>query len=321
MNDVATTNEPLWLAIEGRILDLSSSDLAGDSQERTIHRIAQELDGSGYNVSHHAGNMLQLRGAVADRHEVGHPLLTDFNSTTGALTLDDVSDTLKAAVKIGCDLGSTWPRLKDFDRRADILGIVEQTKLDLLVAEAKGLSEDQGIRYLIGAEVASETILGALGIGEDRLAAVHAAIEQELAAIARVEELLQAVEDKPVEEKARHLVTNDVSDELIAEHAGIDQAVIDGVREAMQAELAEKKRLEEEAAARKKAEAEGPSLDSIPDDEMVEHIESIQEILEFSDQESEIRQMCEQSSIPKCLVDLAVTDPDKLEELLEAAEG
>jgi hypothetical protein len=37
--------------------------------------------------------------------------------------------------------------------------------------------------------------------------------------------------------------------------------------------------------------------------------------------EKEIRVMCEQSSIPKALVDIAVSDPDKLDELEKAAEG
>jgi hypothetical protein len=54
---------------------------------------------------------------------------------------------------------------------------------------------------------------------------------------------------------------------------------------------------------------------------MLDHIESIREIMEFSDQEKEIRVMCEQSAIPKCLVDIAVSDPDKLDELEEKAEG
>jgi hypothetical protein len=89
----------------------------------------------------------------------------------------------------------------------------------------------------------------------------------------------------------------------------------------MEAELAEKQRLAEEETARKKAEAEGPSLESIEPDDMVEHIEAIQEIMEFSEEPDEIRTMCEQSSIPKCLVDIAVTDPDRLEKLLEEAEG
>jgi hypothetical protein len=89
----------------------------------------------------------------------------------------------------------------------------------------------------------------------------------------------------------------------------------------MEAELKEKQRLEEEAAARKKEEAAGPKLEDIPPDEMLEYIESIREIMEFSDQEKEIRVMCDQSSIPKSLVDIAVSDPDRLDELEKQAEG
>jgi hypothetical protein len=54
---------------------------------------------------------------------------------------------------------------------------------------------------------------------------------------------------------------------------------------------------------------------------MLEYIEGIREILYFSDQEKDIRIMCEQSNIPKALVDIAVSDPDKLDELEEQAGG
>ena len=63
------------------------------------------------------------------------------------------------------------------------------------------------------------------------------------------------------------------------------------------------------------------ALDAIPADQMLEYIESIREIMEFSDVEKEIRTMCEQSAIPKALVDIAVSDPDKLDELEKQAEG
>ena len=76
-----------------------------------------------------------------------------------------------------------------------------------------------------------------------------------------------------------------------------------------------------ERMARKKAEAEGPALEDIPPDEMLDHIEAIREIMEFSDEEKEIRVMCEQSSIPKSLVDIAVSEPDRLDELEKEAEG
>ena len=101
----------------------------------------------------------------------------------------------------------------------------------------------------------------------------------------------------------------------------VDQAAIDGVKKAMEEEIREKERLAAEAAAKKKAEAEGPSLDAMSPDEILGHIEAIREIMEFSDQEKEIRTMCEQSSIPKALVDIAVSDPAKLDELEKQAEG
>ncbi|UCF55935.1 MAG: hypothetical protein JSW15_07405, partial [Deltaproteobacteria bacterium] len=62
-------------------------------------------------------------------------------------------------------------------------------------------------------------------------------------------------------------------------------------------------------------------LEEIPPDQMLEHIEAIREILEFSDKEKEIRVMCEQSAIPTCLVDIAVSEPEKLDELEKEAEG
>jgi hypothetical protein len=89
----------------------------------------------------------------------------------------------------------------------------------------------------------------------------------------------------------------------------------------MEAELKEKQRLEEEAAARRKEEAAGPPLEEIPPDEMLKYIEAIREIMEFSDKEKEIRAMCEQSSIPKCLVDIAVSEHDRLDELEKEAGG
>ena len=66
---------------------------------------------------------------------------------------------------------------------------------------------------------------------------------------------------------------------------------------------------------------EGPALDAIPPDEMLEHIEAIREIMEFSDDPDEIRTMCEQSNIPKSLVDAVVENPDTLDELEKAAGG
>jgi hypothetical protein len=146
-------------------------------------------------------------------------------------------------------------------------------------------------------------------------------MEEERAERARVATLLEAVEGKSDAEKVKHLFENNVSEELIIEMAKVDQSAIDGAKQAMEAELKEKQRLEEEAAAAKKAAAAGPALDDIPADEMLDHIEAIREIMEFSDQEKEIRVMCEQSSIPSALVDIAVSEPDKLDELEKKAEG
>jgi len=317
----AAGNEPLWLAMERKIQELGSSELGADNKESAIQRIAKNLDGSGHNVSRHGGNMLQLRWAIEARLEVGKPLLEDFNAAIAALTLEDVADTGSATIALVREVGEAWPKLKDIDRRPGVQHIVEKSKLDLLVAKAKELPDETGVRYLIEEAVSSEDIIGELEISAEKLAEVNALIEAERAAVARVEQLLEAVEGQSNEDKAKHLIVNDVADELIVEIAGIEKSVIEGVKDAMAAELEEKHRLEEEAAAQKKAAAEGPALDDIPADQMLEHIEAIREIMEFSDQADEIRQMCEQSNIPKGLVDIAVSDPDKLDELEKAAEG
>jgi hypothetical protein len=160
-----------------------------------------------------------------------------------------------------------------------------------------------------------------LDITGEKLKQVNTEMEKERAERKRIAKLLEAVEGKSNEEKVKHLLTNNVSEKSIIEMAKVDQDEINDVKQAMEEELKEKQRLEEEAAARKKEEAAGPKLEEIPPDEMLEHIESIREIMEFSDQEKEIRVMCDQSSIPKSLVDIAVSDPDRLDELEKEAEG
>jgi hypothetical protein len=317
----ATKQKPLWLLIEENILELGSQDLSGENLEASIQRIAGELDNAGYNVSHHGGNMLQLRWAVNEMRKVGRPLMKDFNAAIAAFKLEDVADPYIATNKLIGDIGKTWPRLKGSERRPEVIRIVEETKLDLLITKAKGLSDDEGIRLLIEEQVAPEVLTNALDITGEKLEQVNTEMEKERTERARVETLLEAVEGKSNEEKVKHLFENDVSEELIIEMAKVDQGAIDGVKQAMEAELKEKQRLEEEAAARKKEEAAGPSLENISPDEMLEHIEAIREILEFSDQEKEIRVMCEQSSIPKSLVDIAVSEPDRLDELEKEAEG
>jgi len=317
----ATKKKPLWLLIEENILELGSQDLSGENLEASIQRIAGELDNAGYNVSHHGGNMLQLRWAVNEMRKVGRPLMKDFNAAIAAFTLEDVADPYIATNKLIGDIGKTWPRLKGSERRPEVIRVVEETKLDLLITKAKGLSDDEGIRLLIEEQVAPEVLTNALDITVLIYEKATTEMEKERTESARVETLLEAVEGKSSEEKVKHLFENNVSEELIIEMAKVDQGAIDGVKQAMEAELKEKQRLEEEAAARKKEEAAGPSLENISPDEMLEHIEAIREILEFSDQEKEIRVMCEQSSIPKSLVDIAVSEPDRLDELEKEAEG
>ncbi len=317
----ATEKKPLWLLIEENILGLDSQDLSVENLEASIQRIAGELDNAGYNVSHHGGNMLQLRWAMNAASKVGRPLMEDISIAIEALTLEDVTDPYATTDKLISDIAPTWPDLRRSERRADVIKMVEQTKLDLLIAKAKDMSGDEGIRLLIEEEVAPEVITSALEITDEKLQQVNADIEKERAERARVAKLLEAVEGKSNEEKVKHLFDNDVSEELIIEMAQVDQDAIDAVKKAMEEELREKQRLEEEAAARKKAEAEGPALEDIPPDEMLDHIEAIREIMEFSDQEKEIRVMCEQSSIPKALVDIAVSEPEKLDELEKKAEG
>jgi hypothetical protein len=316
-----TKKKPLWLLIEENILELDSQDLTGENLEASIQRIAGELDNTGYNVSRHGGNMLQLRWAMNETCKVGRPLMKDFNTAIAALSLEDLADPYFVTNKLIHDIGETWPEFKRSERRPDVIRIVEKTKLDLLITKAKGLPNDEGIRLLIEEQVAPEVITSALDITGEKLQRVNTEMEKERAERARVAKLLEAVEGKSNEEKVKHLFANNVSEKLIIEMAKIDQDAINGAKQAMEAELKEKQRLEEEAAARKKQEAAGPALEEIPPDEMLEHIEAIREIMEFSDKEKEIRVMCEQSSIPKSLVDIAVSEPERLDELEKKAEG
>ncbi len=321
MADNATEKKPLWLSIEEKILQLDDQALSGGNLEPAIQRVAGELDGAGFNVSRHGGNLIQLRAAMDKARKAGRPLLKDFNAAISALTLEDVADPYGTTNKLLDELAETWPELKRSERRPDVIAIVENTKLDLMIAKAKSLPDDQGIRMLIEDGVDFGVITGALGITDEKLDAVHEQIKKERAEKARVATLLEKVADKTDEERVRHLIEKDVSEALIIEMAKVDQGVIDAVNKAMEEEIKEKQRLAEEEAARKKAEAEGPALEDIPSDQMVEYIDSIREIMEFSDQEKEIRTMCEQSAIPKALVDIAVSDPDKLDELEKNAQG
>jgi hypothetical protein len=316
-----TKKKPLWLLIEENFLELDSQDISEENMEASIQRIAGELDNMDYNVSHHGGNMIQLRFAMDDMCKIGRPLMKDFNTAIAALTLEDVTDPYFVTDKLIGDIGKTWPKLKRSECRPEVIGIVEKTKLDLLIAKANGLPDDEGIRLLIDQKIAPEVITNALDITSEKLKQVNTEMEKERAERTRVATLLTAVEGKSNEEKVKHLFVNNVSEKWIIEMANIDQGAIDGVKQAMEAELKEKQRLEEEAIAKKKEAAAGPSLEEIPPDEILEHIDAIREIMEFSDQEKEIRVMCEQSSIPKCLVDIAVSEPDRLDALEKEAKG
>lgn len=315
------TKKPLWLLIEESFLELDPQSLSGGNLESSIQQIAGELDNSGYNVSKHGGNLLQLRWAMDDMVKVGRPLLKDVNAAVEAFTLEDVSDAYMTAGNLINDIGSTWPKLKESNRRAEVIRMVEEARLDLLIKKAKELSGDDGIEMLIDEKVASDVITSSLSISEEKLKEVNEEMKKRAAERTRVETLLKAVDGKSDEEKVKHLFDNSVSEKLIIEIAKVDQSAIDAVKKAMEEELKEKQRLAEEAAAKKKAEAEGPALEDISPEDLIDHIEAIREIMEFSDKEEEIRTMCEQSSLPKSLVDIAVSDPDKLDELEKKAEG
>jgi hypothetical protein len=313
--------KPLWLEIEENLLELNPGELSGQAKETAIQKIIGDLDNAGFNVSKSGGKIMQLRWAMDDMLEVGRPFMKDFNDAISALSLEDVLDPYAATTKLIDNIGATWKEFWKVERRPDIIRIVEETRLDLLVKKAKELSENESIRYLILEQVEREVIVNKLGITEEKLAGVEAQIAKEKAEKKRVAKLLEKVAGKSEEEKVKHLITNNVAEELIIEMAEVDQVAINNAKKAMEEEIKEKQRLAEEAAAKKKAEAAGPSLEDITPDDMIDHIDAIREIMEFSEVEKEIRTMCEQSSIPQCLVDIAVSDPDKLDELEKKAEG
>ncbi len=316
-----TQKKSLWLGIEENLLELNPGELSGQAKEEAIQKIIGDLDTAGFNVSTSGGRIMQLRWAMDVMLEVGRPMMKDFNAAISALSLEDVLDPYSATSNLIDNLGETWKELKNVECRLDIIQIVQETRLDLLVKKAKELSENESIRYLIGEQVEREVIVNKLGIAEEKLAEVEAEIAKEKAERERVTNLLEKLDGKSEEEKVKHLITNNVAENLIIEMAKVDQGAINNAKKAMEEEIKEQQRLAEEAAAKKKAEAAGPSLEDITPDDMIDHIDSIREIMEFSEVEKEIRTMCEQSAIPQCLVDIAVSDPDKLDELEKEAEG
>lgn len=321
MTSAAPQQQPLWYAIETRIAELKSADFEAKAKEATVHKIANDLDDKGYNVSHHAANMLLLRQALDERDRVGRPLMNDFTAAAEALTLDDVVNPIQATIAFAHRVGADFPDFKDLDRRGDVRTIINGIRLDLLVAKAKELGPDKGARYLIENKISEPVILERMEIDQATLDGVKEAIAAELAEIEHVKGLLKEVEGEDEITRAKHLITKDVAEASILEIAGIGQDIIDQANKAMEEEIKEKQRLAAEAEAAKRAAAEGPKLEDIPADEMLEHIEAIREIMEFSDDPGEIRAMCEQSSLPNALIDVAIDTPDKLDELEAAAEG
>lgn len=313
--------EPLWMLIEKQIQKYTDEDFTEPNSLATARKIAEELDTTGYNVSKHGGNWMQLTAAVKARNRVGRPFMQDFNQAVSALGLDDIKDTYATAMKIIADLGRDWPSFLASKHRADVDEVVGNKKIELMIAKAKEHSGEPGIRYLISESFEPQAIMEALGVSEEEYKSVKSKVDAELAEKARVQELFAAVEDASEEDKIKHLLNKNAADELITEIGGIEQSAIDAVKKAMEKELAEKKKKEEELAAKKAEEAAGPTLENIDSDDMLEYIEGIREVLEFSDVEKDIRTMCEQSSIPKALVDIAISDPDKLDELEKKAGG
>jgi hypothetical protein len=280
-----TDKQPLWLLIEEKILALSSGDLEAGKLEQTIHHMAKALDDTGHNVSKNGGNLLQLRWALDARIKVGKAMMEDFNAAVSALKLEDVTNPRKATASLTNGLADTWPELREYARKADVLQIVEKTRLDLYIARAKELGGEEGIRYLIADGVASEVIIDRMNISEEEFARVNAAVEAELAEKARVKSLFEEAEGKSDEDKVKKLINENVTDELMIEICGFEQAT------------------------------------NIPNDQILEYIESIREIMEFTEKEDEIRTMSEQSSIPKVIVDVAVSGPGELDKLEEKAGG
>ncbi len=313
--------EPLWILIEKQIQEYSDEDFSEANRLGTARKIAEELDQTGYNVSKSGGNWLRLRAALDARDRVGRPFMQDFDQAVSALGLNDIQDTYATAMKIIRDLGKDWTAFLASEHRPDVDEIVANKKTDLMIAKAKDLSGDSGIRYLLSESFEPQVIMEVLGISEEEYNTVKSKVDAELAERARVQGIFAKLENVSEEDRIKRLLKENAAEELIIELGGIEQSAIDAVKKAMEEELAEQKRKEEELAAKKAAEAAGPALENITPDDMLEYIEGIREILEFSDVEKDIRVMCEQSAIPQALVDIAISDPDKLDELEKEAEG
>ena len=187
--------EPLWMLIEKQIQKYTDEDFSEANSLETSRKIAEELDKTGYNVSKHGGNWLQLKAAVKARNRVGRPFMQDFDQAVSALGLDDIKDTYATAMKIIRDLSRDWPSFLDSKHRADVDEIVGNKKIELMIARAKELSGEPGIRYLISESFEPQAIMEALGVSEEEYKGVKSKVDKELAEKARVQELFAAVED------------------------------------------------------------------------------------------------------------------------------
>jgi len=121
--------EPLWMLIEKQIQKYTDEDFSEANSLETSRKIADELDKTGYNVSKHGGNWLQLKAAVKARNRVGRPFMQDFNQAVSALGLDDIKDTYATAMNIIADLGRDWPSFLASKHRADVEEMVEASFL------------------------------------------------------------------------------------------------------------------------------------------------------------------------------------------------
>jgi len=313
--------KPLWLLIESEIQNYKDGDFSDANSLETSKKIATIIDETGYNVSKSAGNWLQLQTAVEARNTVGRPFISDFDQAVAALTLDEIQDTYFTSMGIMNNLGKDWPAFIKSENRSDVENIVQNKRIELVTAKAKELGGEEGLRFLIAESFEPPKIVEIMGVSEDEYKTVKAKVDAELAEVQRVKDLVASVAEASDDDKIKHLLNENVADELILDIGGFEQSVLDKVKKAMEAELAEKKKKEEEIAAQKAAEAAGPSMDDISSDDMLEYIEGLREILDFADSEDDIRIMSEQSSIPKALVEIAVNEPDKLDELEKQAEG
>ena len=313
--------EPLWLLIEREIQNYQDDDFSNAKILETMKKIAAELDKTGYNVSKSGGNWLQLKTVVDKRKMVGRPFIKEFDQEIESLILDDIENTYFTAMAIINKLGKDFPYFLVSENRSEVEDIVRTKRIELVAAKAQDLESEEGIRFLISETFEAQNIIDIMGVSENEYKEVKAKVDAELEKIKRVENLLSSVAEAPEKEQIKLLIDENVTDELILEIGGFEQSALDSIKKGMEEELAEKKRKEEELAAQRAAEAAGPGLDEISPEDMLEYIESLREILDFADSEKDIRIMAEQSSIPKALIDVAVSEPDKLDELEKEAEG